>query len=77
MANNIFTKHPNSIGETYREHFLAAACIGCRLIKAAFFCFVHAAFPFLFEKSGSREIRSLHEMISAHRTAPAAEAEET
>ena len=71
MARNIFTEHPNSIGETYWEHLVAAACIGGRLIKASFFCFVHAVFPFLFEKNGSQEIRSLHELIAASRTVPA------
>lgn len=73
MARNIFTDHPNSIGETYWEHLVAAACIGGRLIKASFYCFVHAVFPFLYEKAGSQEIRDLHELIAANRTVSAEE----
>ena len=48
-----FTKHPGDLDETYLEHFKGAACSGSLLFVAASACFVHAFFPFLFEKSAT------------------------
>ena len=62
-----FTSHPASVGETYPEHFVAAAGFAATLAKATFCCAVHAVFPFLFEKTGSRLITELHERMVTHR----------
>ena len=63
-----FTEHPESVGETYGEHFGVAMRFSLSLFRAAFVCAVHAVFPWLFEKTGSRCITELHERMVAHRT---------
>ena len=69
-----FTDHPASVGETYGEHFVVASGFGWRLIAAGAACLVHAIFPFLFERTGSRMVTALHERMvtSRRRAAPAA-----
>ncbi|MDJ0939299.1 MAG: DUF6356 family protein [Woeseiaceae bacterium] len=62
-----FTEHPESVGETYGEHFVVAMRFSLSLFKAAFVCAVHAVFPWLFEKTGSRCITELHERMVSHR----------
>jgi hypothetical protein len=67
-----FTDHPASVGETYGQHCAVAAGFGWRLIAAGLACLVHAVFPFLFERTGSRAVTALHErMVTARRRAPA------
>jgi hypothetical protein len=50
---NIFTKHPNSIGEGYFEHMKFASLFGLNMIVGGLACIIHAIFPFLFQKTGS------------------------
>lgn len=50
---NIFTKHPNSLGETYWEHWRKAVKFSYKMKLAALACFVHAWFPFLFETAAT------------------------
>ncbi len=57
---NIFTKHPNKIGESYFTHFLKAIKIGFRLLFIVFRIFIHAIFPFIFEYSTSKKINDLN-----------------
>ena len=63
MAGNPFTRHPREVGETYFEHMGVASRVGLRLAVGAVACFVHAVFPFLFVKTGSETIDSLHRQI--------------
>ncbi len=60
MIVELFTRHPASVGETYAEHLQAAAGFGLRLLLASLACFVHALLPFLFERTGSTAIHTLH-----------------
>jgi hypothetical protein len=60
MLSLLFTRHPASVGETYTEHMQVAAGFGFRLFLASMACFVHALLPFLFERTGSTAIQSLH-----------------
>jgi len=62
-----FTDHPRDVGESYAEHAAMASGFGLRLLLAGMACLVHAVFPFLFEKTGSRTIVALHERMVAHR----------
>lgn len=50
---NIFTKHPQSIGETYWQHLCAAMTFGGKMIIAGLGCVIHAIFPFIFSKTAS------------------------
>ncbi len=65
----LMTRHPNAVGETYREHLGAAWSIAATLMVAGLACLVHGLLPFAFETTASRSIRRLHNHIS-QRTAP-------
>jgi hypothetical protein len=63
-----FTAHPATVGETSGEHFAAAMGFSLRLLKASLCCALHAVFPFLCERSGSRCIEQLHERMVLKRS---------
>lgn len=63
----LFTQHPASVGESYGEHLVTASGFGTRMILAGLACWVHALLPFLFEKTGSRQITLLHDRMVANR----------
>ena len=50
---NIFTKHPNEVGETYFEHMYNAMRYSLTFLFLFVIAFVHAILPFLFEKTAS------------------------
>ncbi len=62
-----FTHHPQSVGETYGEHFLAATGFGLRMLAGAIACLIHAFLPFLFVSTGSGIIRKLHDAMVVNR----------
>lgn len=63
-----FTQHPADVGETYGEHLVQASGFGLRMIVAGAACVMHGIFPFLFVKTGSRQIGHLHDRMIANRT---------
>jgi hypothetical protein len=63
----LFTRHPATVDETYTEHMGMAASFGARMFLASLACFVHAVFPFLFERTGSKAITELHQRMVTHR----------
>jgi len=63
-----FTAHPATVGETYRQHLRMASGFALRMFLGACACLVHAVFPFLFERTGSRCISELHERMVTART---------
>ena len=63
-----FTNHPADVGETYGEHFVHASGFGFRMIVAGLACVLHGIFPFLFVKTGSKQIADLHDRMVANRT---------
>jgi hypothetical protein len=63
-----FTAHPATVGETYGQHFAAAMGFSLGLLKASLCCALHAVFPFLCERSGSRCIEQLHERMVVKRS---------
>ena len=70
MAGNLFTRHPQEVGETYFQHMGVAARTGFKLAGGALACFVHAVFPFLFVTTGSQTIEKLHRQIHKRVDAP-------
>ncbi len=65
MVFELFTRHPESVGETYGEHLEVAASFAGRLFMASLACLVHALLPFLFERTASRTVHTLHgEMVT-------------
>ncbi len=70
MAANPFTRHPTEVGETYFQHLGMAAKVGGRMAVGALGCFVHAVFPFLCVRTGSRTIDALHRDIHRRNAGP-------
>ena len=64
MLKRLFVEHPQSVGESYGEHFSVASWYGLRLLGAGMACMVHAALPFLFVRTGSATIERLHGHMS-------------
>jgi len=72
MLQRLFTEHPASVGETYFQHLGTAGWFFVQMIVGAFACLMHALFPFLFVKTGSRIITVLHDRMVTNRTGHAA-----
>lgn len=50
---NLFTDHPNSVGESYFEHMYFASKFGITMLVGGLSCMIHAIFPFLLKKTAS------------------------
>lgn len=68
MIREAFTKHPADVGETYGEHLVHASGFGFRMILAGMACVLHGIFPFLFIKTGSKQITHLHDRMILNRS---------
>ena len=63
-----FTEHPASVGESYGEHLVHAPSFATRMILGRFACMLHGIFPFLFVKTGSKQIETLHGKMVVNRS---------
>lgn len=63
----LFTEHPASVDETYGEHLAMASGFGIRMILGGCACMIHGLLPFLFVKTGSAQIGTLHERMVTSR----------
>lgn len=68
---SLFTDHPASVGESYIEHMGTALSFGVPMVLAGLACLMHGLLPFLFKKTGSAVITTLHERMVSHRVKPA------
>lgn len=59
MLRRLFLDHPREVGESYGEHFGAAARYGFRLMGAAGAAFVHALVPGLCKTAASSTVRQM------------------
>ncbi len=66
--SKLFREHPASVGETYFEHLLQALSFGIRMVLAGLACMLHGIFPFLFIKTGSAQIQTLHGRMITNRS---------
>jgi len=64
----LFTSHPQSVGESYTEHLCSATGFGLTMLVAGFACLLHGLFPFWFERTGSNAILRLHERMVTNRS---------
>lgn len=67
MLREMFVDHPESVGETYLEHFFVALGFAATMLGAGLALVVHAVVPGLFVKTGSAAITGLHDRMIAHR----------
>lgn len=65
---NLFNRHPHSVGETYGQHLASACSFGTRMIAAGTACVLHGVLPFLFVRTGSTTVRHLHDEMITHRS---------
>jgi hypothetical protein len=63
----LFTEHPESVGESYTQHMGVAFSFGAKMFVASLACFAHGLFPFLCTKRGSETITELHRRMVTHR----------
>jgi len=60
---NLFTKHPNSVDETYLEHMWCACKFFVKLQLLSVTALVHSVFPFLFEYTASSGVKELNDCM--------------
>ena len=63
----LFTEHPASVGESYGEHLAMASGFGLRMILGGCACLIHGLLPFLFVKTGSAQVATLHDRMVTNR----------
>lgn len=64
---NIFTKHPNEVGESYFQHFGKALQFSALLLSLSFKALVHALLPFCYETAVSEKIKKLSDGMQKRR----------
>ena len=71
--HRLFMSHPQTVDESYGEHFLFALGFATRLLGAGLAALVHAIIPCLFETTASRMICEMHDRIArrSHQFQPA------
>ena len=68
MIRKAFTEHPASVGETYFQHLRQATGFGARMVLGGFACMLHGLLPFLFVRTGSNQIQTLHGRMVVNRS---------
>ena len=64
IANKLFFEHPNSVGETYFQHFINAVYIGNKMLAFAIAAYIHALVPGidLFKAAGTTSCAELDKL---------------
>ena len=60
--SNPFTVHPQSVNETYWEHFAFAMRFGFKMTLGGFAALLHAVFPFMFVTTAGKLCDELQHM---------------
>ncbi len=60
-------RHLNEVDENYFEHMGNALRFSARMLYGAAACAIHGVFPFLCERTGSGQIRRLHDLMVVSR----------
>ena len=60
--SNPFTVHPQSVNETYREHFAFAMRFGIKMSLGGIAALVHSVFPFMFVTTAGKLCDELQRM---------------
>ena len=64
---NPFTKHPNSVGESYFEHMRCALRFHFTLLRLSLCVLIHSIFPFLCVTTASDGIKKLNDCMQNRR----------
>ena len=68
MIREAFTNHPTSVGESYGQHLIHATSFGVRMMLGGMACVLHGILTFLFMKTGSKQIETLHGKMVVNRS---------
>ena len=69
--HRLFTHHPDSVVESYGQHFGVAFGYWLRLMAACACAIVHAVLPFCFEKTASTMVRRMVADMDRRSASPA------
>lgn len=69
MFRKIFLDHPETVNESYWEHFGNACSFGARMFVMSIVSFIHALIPCLFVRTASSTIEKLHDRMVINRHA--------
>jgi hypothetical protein len=58
-----FTNHPNINNMSYLQHLKRSMSLSLQMCMGFIYLFIHAIFPFIFEKSGSNMIHNLYDQV--------------
>ena len=61
------TAHLNDVDESYFQHLRHALSFSLVMLLGSIVCLIHALCPFLFERTGSNYIRTLHDRMVTNR----------
>lgn len=64
---NIFTKHPNEVGETYLQHGYQSMRYSLTFLFLFGIAFIHAILPFLFKKTASDIVCEMSEHMECRK----------
>ena len=64
---NFFTEHPESVGETYLEHFFVAIRFSFKLFLSSIAALIHAFIPALFKKTASTQIKKMYGQMTSRK----------
>jgi hypothetical protein len=67
VFDELFLKHPRSVGEGYLEHQQRAFSFGRALIGAGLACLVHGLLPNLFVTRASDTVQQLNDTLARRR----------
>ena len=62
-----FTAHLDDVEETYLQHMAHALGFAASMVLGGLACLIHAIFPFLFVRTGSRCVQRLHDRMVVNR----------
>ena len=60
---NIFTEHPQSVGESYLTHLCYALKYSGKFLLLHIIVLIHAIFPFLFVNTASSWIKKINDSL--------------
>ena len=69
--DRLFLAHPNSVDESYGQHFAFATRFGLALIGAGAAAIIHALIPCVFERTASTTVKRLYNIIASRGATPA------
>jgi hypothetical protein len=69
MLKRLFLDHPETVGETYREHLAVASRFGIAMVGGGIACMMHAIVPAIFPTAGSDTVDRLHAQMVRKRRA--------